>query len=410
MTTKIWRGDAPAVAQVDTLTLTGAWAANDTATLTINGKSITFTSVSNTAAAVIVGLVAAWEASEIPEFAEITAADGAGDTITLTADTAGVPFTCTPAVNTAGDGDMTLANTVANAGPNVLTTAANWSTGAAPASGDDVIFENNANDCLYNLEGLYDQTFATLKIKQSFTGRIGLPKTNAGGYIEYRPTYLKAGFTILDIGDGGGGGSARVNLNSNANSTATIHNSGSAEESGIPAILVKTATGNLSLYVNRGDVGVAIFGGEAATVPTLNVGYVSNQEGDSVVACGAGVTLTTIVKTGGNLDIQSNATTVTNYAGDVAIRGAATVTTLNLLGGTCYDESSGTFTTVSVYGIYDRRRSTQAKTITTLSVYRGSEYHDPAGVVTLTNGLYLGNSLITDVVLDLPVDKILTIA
>jgi hypothetical protein len=259
------------------------------------------------------------------------------------------------------------------------------------------------------LEGLYDQTFAELRIKQTFTGKIGLPKTNAGGYIEYRPTSLKAGFTILDIGDGNGTGSQRINLNSNANTTVTIHNSGTGEADGIPAILLKTTTGNANVYINKGQLGIAIYGGETATVPTLNVGYISNQDGDSVVVCGSGVTLTTIVKTGGSLDIQSNATTVTNYSGDLMIRGSATVTALNLYGGACYDESSGTFTAANIYGIYDRRRSTRTKTITTLDVYRGSEYHDPAGLVTLTNNLHLNNCLITDVTLDLPVNKTLAI-
>jgi hypothetical protein len=409
MSTIIWRGDAPAVAQVDTVTVAGTWAVNDTATLTINGKSITFTATVNTAANVVTGLVTAWEASTIPEFTEITATDGAGDTIVLTADTAGAPFTVTTSENTAGDGTLSRAATIANAGPAVASLAGNWEGGVAPATSDTVIFENNANDCLYDLEGLAAQTFAALWIKQSYTGKIGLPKENANEYIEYRATYFKAGFTVLDIGDGLGTGSPRVNLNSNANCTCTIHGSGTAENTGVPAILLKTTTGNLTLYVNKGDVGIAIFGGETATVPTLNLGYLTNQEGDSTVVCGSGVTLTTVIKTGGSLDIQSNVTTVTNHAGDLSIRGAATVTTLNLNGGTCYDETTGTITAANIYGILDRRRTTRAQTITTLDVYAGSEYHDPAGLVTLTNGLHLNNCRITDVTLDLPLNKILTI-
>jgi trimeric autotransporter adhesin len=91
--TKIWTGNSVARAQVTTLTplnvLTG-----DTFSVRINGKTISVVATADTAASVATLLAAAINASQIAEWREVTATAN-GDVVTLTARTAGVPFTVT---------------------------------------------------------------------------------------------------------------------------------------------------------------------------------------------------------------------------------------------------------------------------------------------------------------------------
>lgn len=406
-----WRGDAAAVAQVDEITVTGTWATADVANIIINGKTITFTvGATETVAAVVAGLVAAWNASTIAECTEITATD-ANPKVKLTADTAGIPFTVTVSETTAGDGSLgTVSVATASAGPKDLSTAANFSGGALPGNGDTLVFENSANDCIYGLEALAAVTSLIVKRKQSYTGLIGLPLTNATGkYIEYRPRYLKADFATIEIGEGEGNGSGRFMIDANTSDPAiTVFNCGtqqSVSDRGTPAVIIKGTTTGATLDVIKGTVGVAIYAGDVAVLDTVKIGYYSNQNGDSSVICGSGVTLTTVTQTGGKLDFRSNVTTFTQNGGQATIGGAAAITTITI-GGTVYDGSSGTFTTASIRssGVYDHRRSLVAKTITNaIAMAEGAAYHDPYGVVTASGGWTLNGN----VELDLGVGKTL---
>ena len=96
--------NSTAVAEVQSITITGTWATGDVANLVINGNTVTFTVAgTETPAAVVAGLVAAWNASTATDVAAITAAD-ANPAITLTADTAGRAFRVTTSETTAGNG------------------------------------------------------------------------------------------------------------------------------------------------------------------------------------------------------------------------------------------------------------------------------------------------------------------
>jgi len=408
MATTAWKGGALAVAQVDTITVAGDWATNDTATLTINGQSLTFTvGATQTAAAVVTGLVALWEASTIIECTEVTAADGAGDTITLTADTAGVPFTATTSEVTAGTGTLSSAATTANAGPNCWDTAANWSGGAVPVDDDDIVIENSTVSIYYGL----NQTGITadsLTIRQSFTGTIGLPRNNAAGYVEYRPTYLVISPDVITIGEGEGTGSGRIKINCEAVQTRLdLLNSGSALEEGLGAVVWKGTHASNAANVTKGTLSIAPFAGEVATVSTLKLGYYDSQETDADVVCGSGCTLGTIIKNGGSL-VCDNATAAitafTQTAGDSTIYGDTNaVTALTIYGGTVYYCTSGTLTTgiVGSAGILDFRRDMRAKTVTNMTAYAGAAIYDPSAVVTWTNGIDLTGAGLEDVTLNI---------
>jgi len=121
-----------------------------------------------------------------------TTAATAGPTIT-------VATTDVPVVQTA---------TTANSGPNNWDVAANWNNNTAPVTSDTVYISDTDVSILYGL----DQsavTLAALHIEQTFTGFIGLPRTNTDGtssYFEYRDSYLQIGATLLNIGDKEGDG------------------------------------------------------------------------------------------------------------------------------------------------------------------------------------------------------------
>lgn len=87
---KVWRGDAPAVAQVTRLTPVDVQVGKVFGVI-INGKAITYTATTTSAVEVATALQASIETSTIPEFNEFTSALD-GSAIVLTADTAGIPF------------------------------------------------------------------------------------------------------------------------------------------------------------------------------------------------------------------------------------------------------------------------------------------------------------------------------
>lgn len=97
-----YRGDAPAVAQVWKITPANV-EAGDEFILTINGKSVSFVATDTLVATVVAGLVAAVDASELEEFAELEAAD-LSDYLTLTAVEEGQPFIVTASTVSGVDG------------------------------------------------------------------------------------------------------------------------------------------------------------------------------------------------------------------------------------------------------------------------------------------------------------------
>ncbi len=200
MATIRWTGRAQAVAQSNLVTIGGAAANAQVYTLTINGKTVTYTATgTDTNATITTALLAALQLSTIPpEFQEISwAAGSTTTTITGTARTPGKPFTCT----TAATGTGTLVSSVLslNSGPNVIDLAANWSTGAVPVNGDDVVLEASNVSLLYDLGNLSSVTLASLTINASFTGAIGLPETNTDStaYLEYRAQYWQIKATLV---------------------------------------------------------------------------------------------------------------------------------------------------------------------------------------------------------------------
>ena len=224
--------------------------------------------------------------------------------------------------------------------------------------------------------------------KASFTGDIGLPGRNASGYDEYRQEYLQVGATTITIGQGDGDGSGRIKQDSGATLTAlNVYRTGRRAEAGVPSLLWKGTHASNVVTVNRGDLGVAFFAGETATILTLNVGYINSPLSDAKVHLGSGVTLTTANIDGGQTTILNAVTTINQTAGVVTVGEDATVGTLNLDGGTCYYKSTGTITAADVDdgAVLDFRQDGRSRTFTNCTVHSGGAVYDPNGTVIWTN-------------------------
>lgn len=394
MATNRFRGDAPAVAQVSTLTPGGTIEATDLFIMTINGKSLSVAAGGTTVAAATAAIVTAWNASTIPEFAEITASDSTTH-VTLTADTAGVPFTVTVST-TEANGDPADAQTFATAttttsgGPSHWDDAKNWTLGAVPANTDDVVIENSDVDLLYGLDQ-NGVTLTSLTINKSFTGDLGLPRINASGstsYAEYREQYLKINATTITIGRGDGSGSGRLKINTQAaQTTITVQDTASAAESDLTAVIWKGTHASNAVTVNGGSFGASMFGGETATIATLR------RSGSATVVCTSGVSLTTVTTDGdgGSMTINSAATTVTQKAGTLNVYGSGAYTTLNVEGGTCNYQSTGAVTTLNATNdaLVDYSGDSRSRTVTNANVYGNATINDPNKTVTWSNGINL---------------------
>lgn len=385
MATVRWRGDAPAVAQVQSWTFAGTWESSDIIKVILGGKTYSFTAGSTTTNTVVANLVSAWNllsATTYPEFAELTASQSTA-TFKLTADTAGKPFTVAlhakesdgttdgdaqtiEGVNTATTGTATTAS----AGPNDWSTAANWSGGAVPVNGDDVYLEDSDVDILYGLDQS-SVTPTTFNIAMSYSGKIGLPYTNedssSGSYIEYRERYLKIGAATVHAGRGDGAGSQRINLNlGTTNATINIYNSAAPESGREKTILLLDTHASSVLNVYRGSVGVALEAGHTSQFATQRIGYVDSKASDSQVRNGPGVTLATLAMAGGVVNVGHAVTTLTQDDGTLTLEGSGAIGTLVVNAGTCYYNTTGTLTTgtVSGTGAIDFSQDLRAKTVT----------------------------------------------
>lgn len=405
-----WKGAAQAVAQVNTVTVGGTPANGQVYTVTMglnNSKSVSYTATGvDTNTTIAAALQALLAASTIPEFQEVTWTVGT-TVITGTAVTAGKPFTNTSSAT--GTGTLVTATTTANTGPNNWDNAANWSTNAVPVNADNVYVENSSTSIKYGL-AQSGVTLASLNVASSFTGDIGLPEVNADGtaYLEYRAQYLAIGATAVNVGYGPGQGSGRIKLDNGAvQTTLNVANTAQGAEQNLEALQWKGTHVSNVVNVTKGTVALAGYGGDAATVATLNVGYVTSQSSDATVRGGAGLTLTTLNMSGGSVDLSAGGlTTVAKVGGTLTLR-AGNVTTLTDDSGTTAYLGTGTVTTwnVGAGAVADFSQDMRGRTVTTMNVYKGATVSDPFATLTVSNPVHLVRCRLTEVTLDFGENK-----
>src|SRR3990167_5808859 len=211
-TTTYWSPNQAAVAQVATYTFTAPSSVGNTYTATINGKSVTYTSVSgDTAALAATGLfdLVSVTTGIAAEFTEITWANPEDGVVTATARTPGTPFANVPGTSaglvlSTGNGlacGIATVNTTVNASPSDVNDAQNWlrvdlgttppnRTRSLPHDTHDVVVSDSNVPMLWSLDQLAAAQFNTYRRHQSMTGAVGLPEDNPGGYDEWRAADL----------------------------------------------------------------------------------------------------------------------------------------------------------------------------------------------------------------------------
>lgn len=387
MTVKSWISGAPAIAQVNTLTVGGTAASGQVYSVTMginNTKTVSYAAgVSDTNTTIATALQGLLAGSSYGEFLEVLWTNPSAGVIKATARTPGVPFTFTEAAT--GTGTLTPATVTTNSGPNDVSIAANWSTNALPANGDDIWIINNSNSMLYNLGALSAVVLNSLVWDTTFTGQCGLPLTNANGYEEYRPRFFQISAPIENFLPGTGGGSTLTQRDNGAtNWTVGVSATGAPATQGRPALLLK-GSGTNTLTATKGSIGSAIDPGDTASWQTINTGSQSSLQTDVSLTLGSGVTIGTINQDGGKVYINSAITTWTQRNGTAYFYGTGAVTTLDVEGGTFYYQSNGTATTVTIGadGVIDCTRDPRSRTWTNATIY--GDFIDPYKTVTWSN-------------------------
>jgi hypothetical protein len=384
MATQRWLGNAGPMTQVTTLTPGGTFASGDTVTVTCNGKSATYQTTVATFADICNGISTALQnaAQQYKEFSEFYSTN-LGTTVTLTGQTTGYPFTVTVST-TSVSGTWVASSATACTGPNFWDNGANWSTGSAPASGDNVYFDSGNVPCLYNISQSA-VTLASLNVYQSYTGQIGLPLYNSRGYREYRTQELTLSATTCNVGQQTGQGASLIRLNvGSVACTLNVYATGQAQQGVGPPLQWRGTSGSNFVNVNGGNMAIAYNPGDTATVATLRTGTLSAQGSQVTVFAGSGASFTTLDIDGGTVTTNSGATTITHNAGTLTIYGSGAITTLNVYD-KCYFNTTGTCTTVNLYGtgVFDVTQDQQTKTITNFNAYsQRPQINDPYQVIT----------------------------
>lgn len=382
MALKTWSGAAQAIAQVTKITFS-VYSAAVVYTLTINGKSVTFTSVTGTNSEIWAGLVAAWIASAIPEHLEALATVDTG--VVLTSATPGTPFTVTAG---ATSGTPTVSTTTTAIGPNHLMAPNNWVGGAAPSAADDLLFYDSAVDVLYDLQPA--TAFTSITIEASYTGRIGLPRVSASGYIEYRNRYLLlSADAVITIGANAGQGSGRILIDAGTNEViGEVYNTGQGEGTGYPVefINLDAATSVLSVYGGR----VLLDGTGGVTGLVVIAREDTGRAPEVLASAAAGV----VTASGQNtlLTIAASATSLDAYSGaNVAVTEAATCPIVEVSSNArvFWDSSADITTKLFVYaaGYLSFARRKDARTVAAAEIHATGTLLDPSQTVTWTTGI-----------------------
>ncbi len=385
MATNYWLGTADRVSQVSSATITG-YDVTTTYKVTIGGVTISQIGTGGTANATAIALVTLLAASIHPYISMITwSAPGSGViTGTVKSSNAGVPFTATSSVS-GGTGTFgAFSTTTANAGPSTVDTAANWSLGAAPANGDDVVIKDSSNPIYYGL----DQnavTLNSLRIEKTFTGALGLNRsvfattyngsTNTS-YTEYKDTYFRIkvnGDVRLGdsngIGAASGSGRIMLDLSSQACNVYILGTATSSSDNSRPVVRLKMNSASTIVNVASAPGGVGIATDTPGETSTLSKVVITDVSALSRVVLGEGVTITSTQQMGGFVLARCPITTANLYKSSaMQTEGTGAVTTINQFDFSyVISNSSGTITTLNLNGgTFDALQSRVARTISSL--------------------------------------------
>jgi hypothetical protein len=417
--TTYWSPNQAAVAQVETYTFSAPNAVGNTYNATTNGKTVTYSSVAgDTAALAATGLFNLLNTTTgiAAEFTEVTWANPSDGVLTATANVPGTPFanvlgTSAGLVMSTGNGlanGIATSHTTPNASPSDINDPQNWlrvnltntppsSTRSLPQNTDDVVVANTSVPMLFNLDRLAAVQFNTYQRYQSFTGTIGLPERNPGGYAEWRATYFKfvgpqgsvpAGGLVMTLGAGNGSGPTRERYDMGSQKTTlNVLAAGSAQdEYGVRFLGVHTL--NTFTLLGGVSLGIGTLPGEKATISSSTV------DGGSTVGIGPNVTWTagsTLTMLGGSAVLDSAPATLTMSNGAQArfTTDGLTWPTITAQGGcTLTWLAGGTITTLTMTTGCTLDKSNDVRTLTiTNSTIDGDtcQFVDPLNAIVWTN-------------------------
>lgn len=399
-----WIGNAKAVAQVQSIT-PGGTIGTETFTITINGKTVTYTATgSDTVATVIDGLIEAIGLSEEPEFSVYELTDNTTN-FYMTDRTAGRPSTITSSAT--GSATCVSAPVTAASGPNYWSVAANWydvtnSKNAVPASTDSVSIDGKV-PIRYGI----DQNTVTLaELVVLGNVEIGLPPTNDLGYAEYLDQYLKISVTNCEINSDAG--LIRLNVGSVA-TTMVVNKTGSPTDDEVTA-LTFLGTGSNVMYILSGNVGIAQMPGESAKVTTLGIGAVGVAAPN--VYIGEGTTLATTTHVTGTTICYANFLAWTIEGGTVTGREDCTGTTITVRNdGELIWQSNGNISTKLILGprgVGTFDHDLRTRTVAATDLYAGCVLNDRFKTTTWTGGWVFKQCSLKDVELNVGYDFTLT--
>ena len=406
MATNYFEPKATAVAQLTTVTV-GGTLSGETFTISVNGVDIaSHTDADTVIATTVADLVSDWNASTHPYATGITAAD-TSPSLTLTGDTAGVPFTVT--LNTPGGAaTFNQAETTSATGPNHYNEANNWSEDAVPGAGDNVRVENSDVNICWGLDASATD-ISSFTVMRSYTGRIGLDpqvfatssdgETTVSTATEYRQAYLKLDCDRIEVGvDNGVGNPAGSQLISigNAETTATnciVHGTATtAWRAGEYAFRYWTNDADADIEVKSAPGGVVLgpdtVNGTAGVIGDV---IVSDMSATSKVVCNERLTISNFTAYGGSNILRSSGTVTACkiFGGVTTSEGDFTITTYTIEDGTFYQNHIKTggseITTANLNGgTTDATRSAEARTWDTVTPKPGATLIADADTLTIT--------------------------
>jgi hypothetical protein len=378
----VWIGDQTARAKIVTVTVSSAVAAETFTLTTGTGKSISYTAggaeTTTTIAAALLVLAAAMQTSE-GDWAELTFSTNTANVFTVTGPTDGAPFTFTAG----GTGTMTATETTAPLSPHDAADTANYSTGALPVDTvDALIFENSAVDVRYNLAALAALGLTSLTRRTSYTGRIGLPDTNAAGYVEFRAKELSVKVATIQWEQSGADGFQQhrlLNVDTGGATTLTVVGDGTTPEVGSEALEFRGSPASSVVNVTGGSVRLAPYVGQACTVLTLRALYSTVSSGPSMTFSG---TLDLKDCQARILSSWTTSLTVKGPTSEVEVAGAAAGVVM-IEAGRILWKSTGAIGASPIVGSAGTLDVSQAPTALTPSgtvqLYAGSTVDDSAG-------------------------------
>ena len=259
---------------------------------------------------------------------------------------------------------------------NAFATAGNWVDAAAPVSTDTVIFPAMASASGVIVDGS-DQS-AILLVATIVEPSCALTFGSRGIPLELDTdafTYEGSGASYFDIAS-----CAELRIYSAASGDTT--NSYGFNLTGTSNTLLIVDPGS------SGSVSLASLGDESLACVTIQIVSGTVDMGDSL-------TVTTLYVDGGTVSSKTDVTTL-QVAGGTFRQLKNNPTTLNVLGGRVYYNSTDVPTTVTLRGsaILDMSEDGRAKTWQTVNLYDSARIYDPGNVLTITTlNRYKGGTL-----------------